>query len=94
MIPVIVVAAAFVAAGFAMARWPVVVIAAALVPFYFAGLVAGWWGSGVGDGWQFALAIGTAASTVGALVGVATRRLVNHREPRYRNSRALWSRKK
>jgi len=81
MIPLIVVAAVFVAAGFAVPRWPVFVVAAVLVPFYFAGLVAGWWGSGVGDGWQFALAIGTAASMVGAVAGVATRRLVNDRAP-------------
>jgi hypothetical protein len=94
MIPLIVVAAAFVAAGFAVPRWSAVVVAAALVPFYFAGLLAGWWGSGVGDGWQFALAGGTAASMVGAVTGVAVRRLVNHRAPIYKTSGPLWRRKK
>jgi len=77
------IAAAFVAAGFAVGRWQVVLAAAAVAPLYFAGLVAGWWGNGIGDGWQFALAIGTAAGTVAAALGVASRRLANRREPRY-----------
>jgi len=83
MIWLVAIAAAFLAAGFAVGRWQVVVVAAAAVPLYFAGLLAGWWGSGVGDGWQFALAIGTVAGTGAAALGVASRRVTNRREPRY-----------
>ena len=44
-------AASAVLAGFAHRRWLVVPLAAAVWPLYYLGLHAGWWGSGVGDGW-------------------------------------------
>jgi hypothetical protein len=82
MIALVAVALAFVAAGFAVGRWQVLLAAAAAVPLYFGGVLAGWWGSGVGDGWQFALAVGTALGTAAAALGVASRRLAHRREPR------------
>jgi hypothetical protein len=83
MIALLVVAAAFLTAGFAAGRWEVVLVAAAAVPLYFAGLVRGWWGSGVGDGWQLALAVTTAVGTVGAALGVTSRRVASRGEPRH-----------
>jgi hypothetical protein len=48
--------------------WIVLVLPAVVVPAFYLGLRLGWWGHGVGDGWQF-VALGV---TVAALVLTAT----------------------
>lgn len=64
-------AASAVLAGFAHRRWFVVPLAAAVWPLYYLGLHAGWWGSGVGDGWAWAAALLTFVTAAGATAGVA-----------------------
>jgi hypothetical protein len=39
----------------------------------FVGAAAGWWGSGLGDGWVVALAAAVAAGTLAAAAGLALR---------------------
>jgi hypothetical protein len=60
--------------GFAIPRWFAVPAVSALVPLYMLGLSQGWWGTGVGDGWQYGLAIGIAVAAIGAAAGVLARR--------------------
>jgi hypothetical protein len=43
-------------AGFVLGRWWVLGLPAIVVPILYVGANYGWWGSGLGDGWQFALA--------------------------------------
>ncbi len=61
--------------GLLVGRWVVVAPAAAAMPLYWYALHAGWWGHGVGDGWQGALVVTTVVATVAAAAGVAVRRL-------------------
>lgn len=62
------------AAGLAAGRWAVLVPLVLAWPVYFLGLERDWWGSGLGDGWGWALA-GLSALSVGAgALGVAARR--------------------
>ena len=58
------------AIGFAASRWWAALAAGALWPAHFAGITLGLWGAGVGDGWPYALAVGTATAVIGALAGV------------------------
>lgn len=74
LIILVLVAAACVGVGFAIGRWPVVVPAAAVWPLYLLGRKEGWWGSGVGDGWQFALAFGVLLVAIATGTGVLARR--------------------
>jgi hypothetical protein len=62
------------AIGFLIGRWAIVIVLAAAWPLYFIGLHAGWWGHGVGDGWEVALVIGTLVATVAGAAGVFARR--------------------
>jgi hypothetical protein len=62
------------ALGALVARWPVVPVAAGAWPAFMLGLEQGWWGNGVGDGWQVSLVVGAAAGAVGAAFGVWARR--------------------
>ena len=49
------------------------------VPTYFLGVLAGWWGAGVGDGWEFGFAACLTLAFAGGCLGiwahVAARRL-------------------
>jgi hypothetical protein len=54
------------------------------------GLASGWWGSGLGDGWPFALAAVTAAGMIATAAGIALRRRLGRR-PRMGRKRALSS---
>ena len=40
-------------------------------PAYMCGLKLGWWGYGVGDGWQYSLVVGTLAGLLVAGLGLA-----------------------
>jgi hypothetical protein len=69
-------------AAFVVGRlWTVFVPVAALGLFY-AGLNARWWGEGVGDGWQFVMALVMGTGVLVAVVGVAARGLVSLRSQR------------
>jgi len=63
-------------------RWWALVVPLAAVPFLYAGLRNGWWGDGVGEGWQYAAvmvtAMGLLASALGVVVGRALARNVRH----------------
>lgn len=54
-------------------------LAAAIWPLYFAGLLAGLWGFGVGDGWAAVATMLTIASAAGALAGVTSGRAFTSR---------------
>jgi hypothetical protein len=72
MIVLIVIVAVCMAAGLLTGRWAAVAVVAAAIPVYYLGLNAGWWGHGVGDGWQYVLVAATlvGALTVAAAIGV------------------------
>jgi hypothetical protein len=60
--------------GFLTGRWLAVAAVAAVWPLLFLGTAAGLWGSGLGDGWQYVLVLGTAVMAGAAALGVALRR--------------------
>ena len=49
------------------------IVAVCVWPVFFVGLLAGWWGSGVGDGWPYALVGLILVSVVGVLLGLLVR---------------------
>ena len=67
------------ALGAAVGRWYVVLLPPVAWLVYFTGLRAGWWGSGVGDGWQLALVMMAGLSGAAAAVGVAIAKAVRSR---------------
>lgn len=75
----VVIAVAAAVVGAIVGRWIVVVPAVATWVIYVAGLKQGWWGSGVGDGWEVALVVGGGVAAFGALVGVLVRRGIRAR---------------
>jgi hypothetical protein len=70
------------------ARWTVVPLLVAAWPVYVLGLRWDWWGNGVGDGWERALAVGTLSAAAGAVAGV----LLGKTLRRYRAARPRVSR--
>lgn len=58
--------------GLLVGRWWTLLVPIAAVPCFYLGLNAGWWGSGVGDGWQFAMifVLGLTAVAQATAVGV------------------------
>jgi hypothetical protein len=52
------------------------IFAVCVWPVFFVGLLAGWWGSGVGDGWPYALVGLILVSVVGVLLGLLVRQLL------------------
>lgn len=58
-------------AGAVTRRWLAVVVAIALWPLFYAGLLLGIWGSGVGDGWEYAAALLTGVCAAGGVAGMA-----------------------
>lgn len=45
---------AFPLAGVLLRRWSAVLLPLAGWPLFYLGLHEGWWGAGLGDGWQYA----------------------------------------
>jgi hypothetical protein len=72
MLLVVVSFVASLVAGAVTRRWLAVVVAVALWPLYYAGLLLGIWGSGLGDGWEYAAALLTVACAAGGVAGVGT----------------------
>ena len=72
---VLIVALVSAVAGFAVGRWPFVLVPLVVWPAYI------WYraefANGLGDGWQFALFALTAISFAGATAGVAVRLVVS-----------------
>lgn len=62
--------------AFAVGRWWTIFIPIALLGALYAGLNAGWWGSGLGNRWQVAMAFVMGAGVLAALTGLAARSLV------------------
>jgi hypothetical protein len=56
-------------------EWWVIALPLTLIPLFYAGLASGWWGAGVGDGWQFVAAAATALALLAATLGVAVGRV-------------------
>lgn len=83
----IVISAISAALGIVFPRWPIIVVATASWPLYMWGLVEGWWGSGVGDGWRYGLVLGTviclAVSVAAVVVGWGLRRLTRDGSARH-----------
>jgi hypothetical protein len=59
--------------SFLVGRWWTLVVPFATIPGFYLGLNEGWWGSGVGDGWQFAMFAVLGASVAVTASAVAAR---------------------
>ena len=57
-------------------RWWALIVPLVAVPLYYAGLRYGWWGGGVGDGWQLLAAFLTAIAVAGCAVVIGIFRLL------------------
>jgi hypothetical protein len=73
--------AAFAAIGACVRQLWVLVLPLVAVPVFYAGLKNGWWGSGVGDGWQVAAVLVTISGFIAAALGVWLGRLVGRGVP-------------
>ena len=60
--------------AFAVGRWWTLVLPIAALVILYTGLNAGWWGHGVGDGWQFAMLLFVGLGVLAAALGVWARR--------------------
>jgi hypothetical protein len=66
-----------IASGLLIGRWVALVIPAVVIPLFYIGLRYGWWGYGVGDGWQYiavAVTIVVMAATGTVVLSRAVRR--------------------
>jgi hypothetical protein len=77
--PVVIVLGLSLVLGGAIGRWWAVPIAFALVVGFYVGLLADWWGHGVGDAWYFAMLLGLLLAMVGVLAGIAARKVLGPR---------------
>lgn len=64
----------FLALGLATGRFTAVLVAPAVWTVFFVGLDAGWWGSGLGDGWIAAFVLLTTAGMIATALGALIRR--------------------
>jgi hypothetical protein len=70
------------AGGLLLNRWWAVLLPVVIWPLYVLGLHQSWWGSGVGDAWQYALAAVMLMSVAAVAVGVGLRRIAAGRHAR------------
>jgi hypothetical protein len=70
---------AFPLVGLLARRWRVMLLPAVGWPLFYVGLDQGWWGSGLGDGWQLAAIVLTAVGLVTTAVAIALPRRYPHR---------------
>lgn len=56
-------------------KW-LLIVAVCVWPVFFGALLAGWWGSGVGEGWPYALVELSLVSVVGVFLGLLVRQLL------------------
>jgi hypothetical protein len=73
----------FAALGFVVGRFSVIVVPPLACCVYFVGLGSGWWGSGLGDGWPFALAALSLAGVLAVAAGVGVRRRASRTRRRF-----------
>ena len=57
--------------GLVIGRGWVLVLPFATVPSFYLGLLASWWGAGVGDGWEYAFGLCLSLSFLAAAAGTA-----------------------
>ena len=60
----------------AVGRWWLLILPLVAWPLQFVGRHEGWWGSGLGDGWQAGLIIGAAVGVAVCLLGMILRRVI------------------
>jgi len=63
----------YLALGLLVGRLVALVVPPVVCAALFAGLAAGWWGAGLGDGWPYALGALILAGVAASAVGVALR---------------------
>ncbi|MGH9252693.1 MAG: hypothetical protein ACRD0W_24730 [Acidimicrobiales bacterium] len=67
-------------AGAIIRSWWAVLAPVVLVTAFYVGLLSGWWGYGVGDGWEYvAIFLALGAMAITAATVVISRLLVKHR---------------
>ena len=64
----------FAAIGFLAGRAIALAVPFVIWICFFTGLAAGWWGSGLGDAWEYGFVLTVGASLAACAAGVATRR--------------------
>jgi len=57
-------------------QWWAIVLPLVAVPIFYAGLRGGWWGAGLGDGWQYGAVAMTVVSVLGCALAVVVARYV------------------
>ena len=62
--------------AFVVGRWWVLICPLLVVPTFYLGLDQGWWGKGVGDGWQYVMVFALALALGSATVGLVARLLI------------------
>jgi len=72
----------FAAIGFLVGREVALAVPLVIWSCFFTGLAIGWWGSGLGDAWEYAFALTLGATVAACAVGVATRRALAARPRR------------
>ena len=72
----------FAVIGFLAGRVVALAVPLIICSCFFTGVAAGWWGSGLGDAWEYALGLTFAASVAACAVGVAARRALLAARPR------------
>lgn len=71
----------FLALGLATGRLTAVIVAPAVWVVFFAGVGAGLWGAGLGDGWIYAFVELAAAGAIATALGVLLRRTITRTRP-------------
>jgi len=59
--------------GVIFGRWPAVFVGAGLAALFYVGLLAEWWGSGLGDGWPVGVPFTIAVFMLSSGIGVGLR---------------------
>ena len=65
--------------AFAFGRWWTLAVPIAAVSVFYVGLNAEWWGYGLGDGWQFAVALVMGVGVLAAALGLIARAVMSRR---------------
>ena len=66
--------------AFVVGRWWVLICPLVVVPMFYLGADRGWWGNGLGDGWQYVMVFGVALAVASGTVGVLVRSRLSTRQ--------------
>jgi hypothetical protein len=77
----------FAAVGFVVGRPLILTLPFAVWGCFFTGAAAGWWGSGLGEAWGYALALTLGASVGADAAGLALRRALTEARSSRRTQR-------